>query len=108
MPINIGLDNFDLNNIIADYNTIVRERNKLLNEAGPNNVLVKSLQSELDSLIKNISISIKNYLESINLKINDLKNKELEFEKVYNTVPENEKILRSIERELTIKEALYL
>ena len=34
--------------------------------------------------------------------------KEKEFESFYFDIPENEKILRSIERELEIKEALYL
>ena len=108
LPINIGLENFDLNNIIIDYNKIVTERNKYLSEAGPNNLLVKTLQSQLDSLIQNISTSIENYLDSIDLKIRNLKAKELEFENIYNRVPENEKTLRSIERELSIKEALYL
>lgn len=108
LPINIGLDDFDLNNMILEYNKIVTERNRYLTEAGPNNILVKSTQTQLDSLINNISTSIKNYLNSIELKITNLKAKELEFENVYSRVPENEKILRSIERELSIKEALYL
>lgn len=108
LPINIGLENFDLNNMILEYNKIVTERNKYLTEAGPNNILVKSAQTQLDSLINNISTSIKNYLDSIDIKISNLKAKELEFENVYSRVPENEKILRSIERELSIKEALYL
>lgn len=108
LPINIGLDNFDLNQTIVNYNEIVTERNKYFSEAGPNNILVKSLDLQLDNLILNISSSIENYINSVDLKINDLKEKELEFDNLYNSVPENEKILRSIERELTIKEALYL
>ena len=108
LPINIGLENFDLNNVIVDYNKIVSQRNKYLSEAGPDNVLIKSIQSELENLISNISASIQNYLTSIDLKIDNLKSKEFEFESSYSRVPENEKTLRSIERELTIKEALYL
>ena len=108
LPLNIGLENFDLNNFISNYNLIVSEKNKYLSEAGPNNVLVKSLQSQLDNLIENITISINNYLESIEIKIEKLKSKELEFDNIYNKVPQNEKTLRSIERELSIKEALYL
>ncbi len=108
LPINIGLDNFDLNNIIIEYNKIVTQRNRYLSEAGKNNILVKSLQSQLDNLILNISTSIKNYLNSLEITVDNLKTKELEFENVYSKVPENEKTLRSIERELSIKEALYL
>lgn len=108
LPLNIGLENFDLNNMIIEYNKIVSERNKYLSEAGPNNFLVRSLQSQLDNLIKNISASLDNFRKSIELKIKNLKAKEIEFDNVYNRVPENEKILRSIERELSVKEALYL
>ena len=108
LPINIGLNDFDLNNIISEYNLIVTQRNKYLSEAGPNNILVKSLQSQLDNLIVNISVSINNYLESIDIKIKNLVSKELEYDNLYNRVPQNEKTLRSIERELSVKEALYL
>ena len=94
--------------MISDYNKIVTERNKYLTEAGPNNFLVKSLQSRLDNSIKNISASLDNFLNSIELKLKNVKIKEDEFDIVYNRVPENEKTLRSIERELSIKEALYL
>ena len=108
LPINIGLDNFDLNNRIAEYNLIITQRNKYLSEAGENNYLVKSLQSQLDNLIINISSSLENFTNSTAIKIENLKKKESEFDNVYNQVPENEKVLRSIERELSIKEALYL
>ena len=99
---------FDLNSIITDYNNIITKRNRYITEAGPNNVLAKSLESQLDNIVKNISNSIQNYLSSLDIKIDNLKNKELEFQNLYSNVPENEKTLRSIERELSIKEALYL
>tara|TARA_Y100001954_G_scaffold24333_1_gene22165 strand:- start:1023 stop:3431 length:2409 start_codon:yes stop_codon:yes gene_type:complete len=108
LPLNIGLDDFDLNSIITDYNNIITKRNRYITEAGPNNVLAKSLESQLDNIVKNISNSIQNYLSSLDIKIDNLKNKELEFQNLYSNVPENEKTLRSIERELSIKEALYL
>ena len=108
LPINVGLDNFDLNNMIIDYNKIVTERNNYLSEAGTNNILVKSLSAQLESLIKNISVSLQNFLNSIELNLASLRKKEFYFDDIYNKVPENEKTLRSIERELSIKEALYL
>ena len=103
LPINIGMEDFDINNIIIQYNQIVSDRNKYLSEAGPNNLFVKSLESQLESLILNIQNSINNYQKSTQLKIEILSNKEKEFENVYGSVPKNEKILRSIERELSVK-----
>ena len=108
LPINIGLENFDLNNMINDFNEIVSERFKYLNEAGTNNFLVKSLEPQLDNLKQNISVSLNNFSNSLDLKLNNLRLKENEFDNEYNRVPENEKTLRAIERELSIKEALYL
>ena len=108
LPINIGLDNFDLNNLISEYNKVVSERYRFLNEAGSNNFLVKSLEEQLDNLIKNISLSLDNFTNSLEIKIENLKLKEAEFDYEYNRVPENEKTLRAIERELQIKESLYL
>ena len=108
LPINIGIENIDLNNMINGYNVMVSDRNRYLNEAGSNNFLVKSLEPQLDDIIQNLSISLNNFISSTDLKLENLKLKESEFDFEYNRVPENEKTLRSIERELSIKEALYL
>ena len=55
-----------------------------------------------------MKLSISNYLESLKKTIDNLENKESEVASIYNSIPENEKILRSIERELTVKESLFL
>lgn len=108
LPINIGLENFDLNNMISEYNQMISERYRYLNQSGSNNYLVKSLEPQLKNLIQNISVSLTNFSNSLALKLDNLKLKESEFDNEYNRVPENEKTLRAIERELSIKEALYL
>lgn len=108
IPLNIGLENFDLNILISEYNGLLRERDKFLLEAGPNNSYVKTIEKQLEKYLKNIKNSVVNYLNTLDLKIDDLRNKEEEFLSVYNNVPENEKLLRSIERELTVKESLFL
>ena len=108
IPINIGLENFDLNNMISEYNKMISQRYRYLNESGSNNYLVKSLEPQLKKLIQNISVSLINFSNSLDLKLDNLRLKESEFDNEYNRVPENEKTLRSIERELSIKEALYL
>ena len=108
IPLNIGFDDFDINSVIGQYNQLVSERNKYLTSAGLNNSLVKGVEKQLDNYKMNIEKSIANYLASIKIKIDNLKLKEIEFLNVYNDIPENEKVLRSIERELNVKEALFL
>ena len=108
LPVNIGLENQNINSLISEYNLTVRERDKYLSSAGSQNSFVKTLNNQLNSYLSNISISIENYLNSLNLKIESLEQKEKEFSSAYQDIPENEKILRSIERELQIKESLFL
>ena len=52
LPMNIGLDDFSIENIIADFNNRVATRNNYLSEAGPNNILVKSTESDLNNILK--------------------------------------------------------
>lgn len=109
LPVNIGLSNDNLNNLIAQYNMLVKDRDRyLFSGAGSNNSLVKEVENQLNNFYNNIINSIDSYSKSLETKISSIISKELELENVYLDIPQNERILRSIERELEIKEALYL
>ena len=108
LPVNIGISEINLNEVITEFNNFITQRNKYLIEAGPNNFLLKTVENQLDNLSNNIKESINNFVMSQEIKINMLTEKEKEFELKYDDVPQNEKILRSINRELNIKEALFL
>ncbi len=108
MPVNIGIENSNINELINEYNIIVKDRKRYLISAGPNNNFVKSLENEINEYKQSINKSIENYRKSLDINIKSLKAKELEFSNIYRNIPENEKILRSIERELEVKESLFL
>ena len=109
LPVNIGLNNETLNNLIYEHNKLVNDRERYIaSGAGPSNSIIISIDNQLEKIYYNIGLSVENYFRSLNLKIGNLEQKELEFEDVYKNIPQNEKILRSINRELEIKEALYL
>ena len=109
MPINVGFDNDAINDLISKYNDLVNERDKLLySGAGKNNNLLIAIEKSIRDFSTNIIISIDNHLSLLDKTINNLSFRENEISSEYNNIPENEKILRSIERELEIKEALYL
>ena len=107
LPLNIGFENFDINQIINQYNQSISERDRFLASAGRSNYLVKSIEGQIDNYRNNISNSLNNFLASIDITIKELTAKENEFLTFYKGIPENEKILRSIERELNVKEALF-
>ena len=108
MPVNIGLENTTLNSMILEFNKLINQKSKINITAGPNNLYLKNLNDQISDLSKNILISIDNYYESLEITIENLKQKENEYQEVYSSIPENEKVLRSIERELEVKESLFL
>ena len=108
LPINIGISDNEINKLIIEYNLSFREIEKFQISAGSNNFYIQNLLSQLEDNKLLIRNSLQNYQSSLNLRINSLKSKEIEFNSYYNSIPENEKILRSINRELEIIESLYL
>ena len=109
LPVNIGLNNNSLNDLISQYNVLVKERNTLIGYgAGIKNSMVINKETQINDFYNNILTSIESYRTSLEVSIENIIKKEKEFESFYFDIPENEKILRSIERELEIKEALYL
>jgi capsular exopolysaccharide synthesis family protein len=76
--------------------------------AGKNNPTLKGINEKLPQLQENIFSSIKLYQDEIQASIRNLKNIQSQNNNLFSTVPEKEKILRSIERQQNIKESLYL
>ena len=108
LPVNIGIENTNINKQINDYNLIIKERERLLLSAGQNNYIILNYNKQIDEFLENLNLSIENFINALDVKISEIESKEIEFEKFYKSVPENERILRSIERELEIKEQLFL
>lgn len=108
LPSNIGLDNPGaISNIVA-YNQLVLERNRLLENATPQNPLVIDITKQInnirtsvvESLSKNrngLQIARNNYLAEQNKVIGRI-----------SKIPSQEKLFRGIERQQQIKESLYL
>lgn len=108
LPVNIGIESAEINNLIGQYNEIVNRHDVYLNSAGRKNSSVIKLEQQLKDYKQNILFSIENYQRSLELNIANFKQKESEFEMVYQKIPKNERELRSIQRELEIKESLFL
>ena len=87
IPANIGITNLDINKLIEEFNFLIRDREKYLLSAGPNNPYILSLNRQIDDFSISISNSVDNYLNSLNLKIENIKSKEKEFENFYKNIP---------------------
>ena len=108
LPVNIGIENDNINSLIMNHNDIVSERNDYLSSAGETSYYLQKFDNQLQNSLNNVFVSLSNFKKSLGLKIENLKKKEVEFKVDYNNLPQNEKILREIEREQEIKESLFL
>ncbi len=108
IPVNIGIENQSMLGLISDYNIALKERDRFLMSVGPNNNYIKNIEAQLTDYFANIKQSLENYKQTLKIKINSLELKEKEYVSFYNNIPENEKILRSINRQLEVKESLFL
>ena len=108
LPPNIGLDNNTINNLINEYNIKINEFNKTSEVVGPNNLYLNSLKKQINDVGKSIDVSISNYKNSLKKTIANLEIKEDQFVSQYKLLPAIETQLRSINRELAIKEQLFL
>ena len=108
LPANIGIDNPEVNGLVANYNELILKRNKVLVTAGESNPVVAELSRTALQVKENIKASIKGYQNMLQVNRDQLSQITAQESAKYSRVPEKEKTIRSIERQQTIKETLYI
>lgn len=108
LPGNIGLDNQGLNNLVSKYNEMARERQRLVVTVGANHPRLQTLSEQLELGKLNILNSVNVYESQLNVSRNRLNQEQKNAGFSFSRLPEKERMLRSIERQQSIKENLYL
>lgn len=108
IPANVGLTNDNTNALISQFNQLVLERNKQLTSSTVNSPQVVELSEQLDLLNNNIVEAIKNYINSIDISIQNISDREAQYNTDRQNLPEKEKRAREIIRQQTVKENLYI
>ena len=103
-----GISEGGISGLTNSYNSLVMERNLYLKNSTPENPVVQAITDQLDSLKENIFESINSTRRSINVRINELNQRENRAQGQFSNFPGLEKGMRSIERQQQIKEQLYL
>ena len=80
-----------VNNLIAEYNLILLEKNKLKSSAGENNIVLRNYDKYLFNLKENVLKSLNNYNEGLSVKISTLKQKENESNSFFSGIQEMKK-----------------
>lgn len=108
IPSNLGITDIPLASQISEYNLVVLERGRLLKYSGEKNPVISNLENQIVSLRTAITEGLKNYLNSLVIRMNELNKKDTEINSKISTVPKYEREYRIIQRQQQIKEALYL
>ncbi len=108
LPANIGLENAGINGLISNHNVEANYRNKIIHNAGINNPIIQSLETKLIRLKSNILKSVIAYEKQTETALKRAQRVNNKTNGLFSGIPQKEKVLRSIERQQTIKETLYI
>jgi capsular exopolysaccharide synthesis family protein len=109
LPSNIGIENGEINGLVANYNEQILKRNKLiLSGGGESNPMVAATTSLAFQIKNNIKASIIGYKKVLEFNRNEFSRISHLDKAKYSKVPFHEKGVRSIERQQSIKESLYV
>ncbi len=108
LPTNALTSSGSLASQINNYNDQLLDRNNLVAASSEKNPLVKELDAALASLRRNIIISIDNEIVSLKNQISSLNNSNSQAKSKLAANPTQTKYLLSVERQQSVKEALYI
>lgn len=108
LPVNIGIENSNINGLVNQYNDIVIERDALLTNSTEKNPLVRQLSNQLKRFKSNILANITSYIEGINTSINRYNRLKYTTEIEVSSLPDKESELSNFARNFQITEGLYL
>lgn len=107
IPANLGLTDQGLNSLIADYNTKVVERHRLLKTAPESSPVVVSATNAIASLYPGIRHSLSSVYENLRVQKRNVDDQYNLFVGRLSSAPTQERVLTDIERQQSVKAALY-
>jgi len=108
LPVNIGLDNAEIEKQISEYNVIQLKRNTLIANSSEQNPLIADLNQSLSAMRNAIVSSIDNLSQSLNTQRNELLQNERKTSSRIAASPQQNKYLQAVGRQQKVKESLYL
>ena len=108
IPDNTGLVDVNVEGQIAQYNSAVTRRNRLMESGSSENPVVQDMNRTIRSMRQNIMRTVDQTISSLNILRQDAERQEYQaLSKVYQ-LPEKQRAMLDIERQQKLKEDLYL
>lgn len=108
VPSTLSIDDPTLTNLIADFNQLQRERERMLRTTQPSNPLVINLNQQLSSLRNSILENLRNIKKGLTISRDNLQASTNQYRNRASQVPTMERELLDISRQQGIKQEHYL
>lgn len=108
VPVNLGLENTDIEGLVAEYNAVQLKRNNLITNSSDQNPLIADLDQSLAAMRSSIISSVDNLLVSLDTQRGELLRNERQTTAKISANPDQTKYLQTVGRQQKVKEALYL
>ncbi|MDX1653553.1 MAG: polysaccharide biosynthesis tyrosine autokinase [Brumimicrobium sp.] len=108
LPANLGFTDESINTMTAEFNRLVLQRNKIVESASAENPYAVKLENQIRDVRESLKNSLKNLKKSLNIRLEELRQKERQYQQKLDNIPEYERRYREIARQQQIKETLYL
>ena len=108
LPANVGLNDETLSGLIAQYNALILERNRLLRTSSETNPVVRRLDSNIEDMRAGIITTIASVRKGLLITKADLDRQAGKYAGRISNAPAQERRFVSIQRQQEIKAGLYL
>ncbi len=108
LPANLGIQEGAVNQLISEYNNLVLQRNRIMRSSTELNPAVIRINNNIEQIKSNILQSLQRLRNNLRISQNEVNRQVQSVGSKILAVPSQEREYRGIERQQSIKEALYL
>ena len=108
LPANLGIQESAVNHLIGEYNDLVLQRNRIMRSSTELNPAVIRINNNIEQIKANILQSLQRLRNNLQISQNEVNRQVQSVGSKILAVPSQEREYRGIERQQSIKEALYL